>query len=179
MDHKSLESLWSDRLLVALIPYTLRKWSKRPGKGDSEGKVLSTCFAHFWCSPCKDVGCLLALAGQYKYKLLIRFPFGGLPSVITRNRETAEQGSMLASCRAYHPFIQAHRRVSKAENLFTEKAERQLSVFLLWPEDPGPAPKVMTYGEQCRIHDLRRRRISFGTRDQAWSLKSFCVAEFY
>ena len=30
----------------------------------------------------------------------------------------------------------------------------------------------------CRIHDLQRR-FSFGTRDQAWSLKSFCVAEFY
>ena len=72
---------------------------------------------------------------------------------------------MLASCRAYHPFTQARCRVSKAENLFTEKAERQLSVFLPWPEDPGPAPKVMAYGEQCWIHDLRR--FSFGTRDQA------------
>ena len=127
------------------------------------------------CSSRRDVGCLLALAGQYKYKPLMRFPFWGLPSVITRHCETAEQGSMLASCRAYHPFTQAHHRVSKAENLFTEKAERQLSVFLLWPEDPGPAPKVMAYGEQCRIHDLRRR-FSFRTRDQAWSLKSFCVA---
>ena len=32
----------------------------------------------------------------------------------------------------------------------------------------------------CWICDLRRRRFSFGARDQAWSLlKSFCVAEFY
>ena len=37
---------------------------------------------------------------------------------------------------------------------------------------------VIVYREQCRILDLRRR-LSFGTRDQAWSLKSFCVAEFY
>ena len=29
---------------------------------------------------------------------------------------------------------------------------------------------------KCWIHDLQRR-FSFGTRDQAWSLKSFCVAE--
>ena len=27
--------------------------------------------------------------------------------------------------------------------------------------------------------DLQRRRLGFGTRDQAWSLKSFCVADFY
>ena len=37
---------------------------------------------------------------------------------------------------------------------------------------------LIAYGEQCRIRDLRRR-FSFGSRDQAWSLKSFCVAEFY
>ena len=96
-----------------------------------KGKLCPHALPISGCSPCKDVGCLLALAGQYKYKPLIRFPFGGLPSVITRNRETAEQGSMLASCRAYHPFIQAHRRVSKAENLFTEKAETALSVLTL------------------------------------------------
>ena len=38
---------------------------------------------------------------------------------------------------------------------------------------------VITYGERCQICDLQKRRFSFGTRDQAWSLKSFCVAEFY
>ena len=37
---------------------------------------------------------------------------------------------------------------------------------------------VIAYGEQCPIRDLRRR-FNFGTREQAWSLKSFCVAEFY
>ena len=37
---------------------------------------------------------------------------------------------------------------------------------------------VIAYGEWCRIRDLRRR-FNFGIRDQAWSLKSFCVAEFY
>ena len=37
---------------------------------------------------------------------------------------------------------------------------------------------VIVYREQCPILDLRRR-FSFGTRDQSWSLKSFCVAEFY
>ena len=37
---------------------------------------------------------------------------------------------------------------------------------------------VIAYGEQCLIYDLRRR-FRFGTRDQAWSFESFCVAEFY
>ena len=37
---------------------------------------------------------------------------------------------------------------------------------------------LLAYGEQCQIHDLWRR-FSFRTRDQAWLLKSFGVAEFY
>ena len=37
---------------------------------------------------------------------------------------------------------------------------------------------MIAYSERCGIRDLRRR-FSFGTRDQAWSLKNFCVAEFY
>ena len=37
---------------------------------------------------------------------------------------------------------------------------------------------VIAYSEWCRIQDLQRR-FSFGTRDQALALKSFCVAEFY
>ena len=37
---------------------------------------------------------------------------------------------------------------------------------------------MIAYGEWCQIPDLQRS-FNFGTRDQAWSLKSFCVAEFY
>ena len=36
---------------------------------------------------------------------------------------------------------------------------------------------MIAYGEWCQIHDLQRKRFNFRTRDQAWSLKSFCVAE--
>ena len=36
---------------------------------------------------------------------------------------------------------------------------------------------AMANGEQCQICGLWR--FNFGTRDQAWSLKSFCVAELY
>ena len=119
------------------------------------------------------------LAGRYKPPT--RFPFLGLPSVITKHCETAEQDSSLASRRECHSFTQAHCRVSKVrqKNAYTEKAERlELWVFLPCPEDPRWGPKMIAYGEQCKICD-RWRRFSFGTRDQAWSLKSFCIAEFY
>ena len=36
---------------------------------------------------------------------------------------------------------------------------------------------VIAYSERCRI--CYRQGFNFGTRDQAWSLKSFCGAEFY
>ena len=39
---------------------------KETKKFDRERRVQSTCFAHFWSVPEGDIGCLLALAGQYK-----------------------------------------------------------------------------------------------------------------
>ena len=63
--------------------------------------------------------------------------------------------------------------------MYTEKAERlELWVPLHCPEDPPRrrAPKMIAYGKWCQIHDLQYRRFSFGTRNQAWSLKSFCIA---
>ena len=38
--------------------------------------------------------------------------------------------------------------------------------------------EVIAYSKWCWICDLRRR-FSFGTKDQAWSLKNLCVSEFY
>ena len=78
-------------------------------------------------------------------------------------------GTAKLQSRAHH-LLRAghviHRRVSKVENVYTEKAERlELWVFLPCPEDPGQAPKMIAYGEQYWICDLQRRFI-FGTRDQ-------------
>ena len=151
----------------------MQLWNgQRPGKADWERKFGQHALPISACSPHRDLGYFLALAGQYKP--LTRLPFWGIPSVITRHHETTEQGSSFASHRACHSFTQAHQRVSKAENVYTEKAERlELWVFLLCPKRPG---KMIAYSEWCRIHDLWRRKFNFGTRDQAWSLKSFCVA---
>ena len=44
---------------------------------------------------------------------------------------------------------------------------------------PEYSLEVVAFCEQCQIHDLWIRRFSFRTRDQAWSLKCFCLAEFY
>ena len=48
--------------------------------------------------------------------------------------------------------------------------------FLPWSDGARSLWWLMV-NVSCRILDLKRR-FSFGTRDQAWSLKSFCVAEF-
>ena len=160
--------------LVVLIPGELLYGQRDQEKLTEEGKFGPHSSSISGCCSCRDIGCFLALAGWYK------LPFLGLPSVIMRHHETAKKGSSLASCRACHSFTQAHWRVSKAENVYTEKAERlELWVFLPCPEDPRRAPKMIAYSERCWICDLRRRRFSFGTRDQAWSLKSFCIAKFY
>ena len=39
---------------------------KETEKFDRERRIRSTGFAHFWSIPEGDIGCLLALAGQYK-----------------------------------------------------------------------------------------------------------------
>ena len=39
---------------------------KETEKFDRERRVQSTCFSHFWLVPKGDIGCLLALADQYK-----------------------------------------------------------------------------------------------------------------
>ena len=81
-------------MLVVLIPHAITKWSKGPGKGDWERKVWFTRFAHLW--PLPSQGCWVSLGIGRSVKTLIRLPFWGLPSVITRLHETAEQGSSLA-----------------------------------------------------------------------------------
>ena len=51
-------------------------------------------------------------------------------------------------------------------------------VCYLWgPKTRDLEDTLIAYGEWCWIRDLWRR-FSFGTREQAWSLKSFCVLEF-
>ena len=155
--------------IVVLIHNTITKWSKRPGKADQKWKFSPHASPISGHSCHRDVGCLLALAGRYKPPKSL--PFWGLPSATMRSGETAEQGSSLASCRACHSFTQAHRRVSKVENVYTEKAERlELWVFLPCPEDPGRALMMIAYSEWYQICDLWRW-FNFGTWERhSWSL---------
>ena len=150
---------------------------KETKKLDQERRVWSARFAHFWLVPEGDIGCLLALAGQYKPPT--RLPFLGLPSVITRHLETAEQGSSFASCRACHSFTQAHHRVSKAQQktcLLREQRTRAPSILTLsWRilDEPQRWKVVVESHENTRILGPRRRRIQSGARDEPWSLSAF------
>ena len=152
--------LWNDQRDQGKLT---KKWKFNPHASPISG-----------CSPRRrDLRCLLALAGEYKP--LTRYPFGGLPSVITRHHKTTEQGSPPASCRACHSGTKSQESRSRAP----EQSERlELRVFSPCPEDPD-GPKMTVRPEKGWIRGLQRRRFNFGTRDQAWSHKSFCVAEFY
>ena len=75
-----------------------------------ERRVWSTRFAHFWTVPTGDIGCLLALAGQYK-------PLTGFchkPYEVAAELKIRAPHLLGAGC-FIHSFTQAHRRVSKVQ----------------------------------------------------------------
>ena len=78
-----------------LIPQAVTKWSKDQEKVTEKGMFGPHASPFSGRFPRRNVGCLLALASQYKPPTTL--PFLGLPSVIIRHHETTEQGSMLAS----------------------------------------------------------------------------------
>ena len=92
---------------------------------------------------------------------------------------TAEQGSLLASCKACHSFTQAHRRVSKAQQktcLLREQRTRAPNILTLsWriPDEPPRWKVVVEPWKGARILGLQRRSIQSGARDKAWSLRAF------
>ena len=145
--------------LVVLVLHAAGKWPKRRGKDDRESKVRSTCFAHFWLLPSQGRWCLWALADRCKPPT--KFPFWGLPSVMQRQS------------RAHHLLcaghvIHSHKHIVELVKQKTciPSKQRELSVFLPCPEDPGQAPEMTAYSERCQIRDLQRR-FNFWTRDQA------------
>ena len=52
---------------------------------------------------------------------------------------------------------------------------RRSNQSILEEISPEYSLEVVTFCEQCPIHDLRRR-FNFRTKDQAWSLKFFCFS---
>ena len=54
-----------------------------------------------------------------------------------------------------------------------------IRIFFQWVSSLHQVAKILiAYGEQCQICDLRRR-FSFGTKDQAWSLRAFVWQRLY
>ena len=154
------------------------KWSKRLESLTEKGELSPHVLPISGCSLHRDAWCLMALAGQYKP--LRGLPFWGLPSVIMRHLETADQGSSFALLKVCHSFTQAYHRVSKVQQKtcsLREERTRALSIFTLSSriqEEPPRWKVVAEPNKDARILGLRRRRIQSGARDKAWSLRALC-----
>ena len=123
---------------------------KETEKFDRERRVRSTRFVHFWSVPEGDTGCLLALAGRYNAPT-------GFCHTVWDHCGTAEQGSLLASCRACHSFTQAHGRVSKAQQKMCSLREQRTKapsiLTLSWriPDEPPRWKVVVESRKYTRI----------------------------
>ena len=157
-------------MLVVLIPHAIMKWSKRPGKGDRERKVRSICFAHLWLLPLQ--GCWVSWHWQVNINPQQGSPFWGYLQSL--------HGTAKLQSRAHHLLCVIHSRIKWSRKcVYWESREAWALSVLIFSWRSWTAPNVILYGGQCQIHDLQRRWFSFRNRDQAWSLKSFCIAEFY
>ena len=144
---------------------------KETEKFDRERRVRSTHFAHFWSVPEGDVGCLLALAGQYK-------PLTGFchkPYEVT----VEPQSRTLHLLHAEH-FIHSHNhtRVSKVQRKMCslgEQRTRAPSILTSSWRIPDESPRWKVVAESCKNAEVLglRRRIQSEARDQAGSLRAF------
>ena len=152
------------------------KWSKRLESLAEKGEFSPRASSVSGCSPRREVGCLLALAGWYK--LPTRLPFLGLPSVITRHLETAEQSSSFALCVACHSFTQAYRRVSEVQQetrFWGTKTQSSKHPYLVL-KNPRLALKMKGYCwavENAGILGLGRRGIQFGASDESFRVTKY------
>ena len=130
---------------------------------------------HPGCSSSREKGVWAAWSpclGQKRQALLIYFGLWGEGRrgdgrLGQHGCDSLGHGSTVVVCNYYRDPLQAKSRVIKFLNDSYFKL-RKLDHHIL----------LIAYHEQCQIHDLQRR-LSFGTTDQAWSLKSFYVAGFY
>ena len=148
--------------LVLLIPKEL--WN---GQRDQKfwPRKESTYFVHFWPVPEWDIGCLLALVGQYKP-----------PTGFCHKPYEVTMGALNRAC---HSFTQALRRISKVQQktcLLGEQRTRAPSILnLSWriPDKPPRWQVVAESRKDARILGLQRRGIQSRARDEAWSLRAF------
>ena len=136
-----------------------------------ERRVWSTCFAHFWSVPEGDVGCLLALTGQYKPPTGFCISLMRLPG----NRRT---GLLTCFTQSISFITQAHRRVSKVQRKMCslrEQRTRAPSILTMsWRiTDKPPRWKVVAESRKDAAVLGLRRRIQSGARDEAGSLRAF------
>ena len=151
---------------ILLISKELWK-SQRDQNFDQERRVRSTCFAHFQLVPKGDVGCLLALAGQYKS------PTGFCHKLYEVTREPQSRAPHLL-----HSFTQAHCRFSKVHQKtcsLGEQRTRAPSILTLSWRIPNKPPRWKVAAEPCKDAGI----LGLQRRGQDLIALNFCVIKFY
>ena len=119
MDHKSLESLWSDSCSNSPSNYKMVKETRKRLRNESSVHTLCPSLA----SPLPG---MLVVSWHWQVDTNPRqgFPFGGCLQSL---RGTAKPQSRAhhSSCRVCHSFTQAHRRVSKVRQKMCILISRQ------------------------------------------------------
>ena len=139
----------------------------------------------------------LPISGQFLKETLVtswHWQVGINPrqvSAISRMRSphgTAEQGSSLASCKVFHSFTQAHRKVSKVQQktCLLEQRTRAPSILTLsWRilDEPLRWKVVAESHKDARVLGLLEEFLEEKNSilGQRWGLitQSFCVIKFY
>ena len=142
-----------------------------------ERRVWSTCFAHFWSVPEGDVGCLLALTGQYKPPTGFCISLMRLPG----NRRT---GLLTCFTQSISFITQAHRRVSKVQRkmcLLGEQRTRAPSILTLsWRIRMRPQNEMslLNHTKMPGFLASGGEEFNWGQRC-GWIAQSFCVIKYY
>ena len=121
--------------------------------------------------PSKEIPGLISFRMDWLDLLAVQ---GTLKSLLQHHSSKASILQCLAffTVQLSHPYMTTGKTIALTRRTFVGKvmSQKQTQIFMV---------VLIAYGEWCRICDLRRRRFSFRIRNQAWSLKSFCVVEFY
>ena len=120
---------------------------KETEKFDRERRIQSTCFAHFWAVPERDVGCLLALAGQYEPPT----GFCHKPCEVTTEPQSRvpyllRAGHFIHSCKHTADLVKYSRKRVHQEN-----KEFELQTSLPCPEELQMSPQ----GERLLLNDAK------------------------
>ena len=151
---------------------------KETKKLDQETRVWSTHFAHFWLVPEGDVGCLLALAGQYKPPT----GFCHKPYEVTVEQQSRAP-HLLSAGRVIHSHKHTVELVKySGKHIHQKNKELELQASLLYPEESWMSPqneRLLLSHKRCRDSWPLEEKNSIQGQRQGLIAQSFCVIKFY